>query len=372
MRKYEESKQNGILSTIDWLHEVRIIHFILIPFSWLFELVVLMRNWMYDRNMLAIHDVGIPVISVGNLTVGGTGKTPVVIFIADRLMHAGKKVSVVSRGYKRRSNGPVLVSDGKNILTDSKNGGDEPVEIAQRFPGVVIGVDEKRSRIARRIVEEFHPDVMIMDDGFQHRALKRDYDIVIVSARQNPMKTAMLPAGRRRESLHSLKRASMVIITKSENAMMTESLRQHIREFTKAPIAACSFKPVFVHDHSRSINIKLDEVKGKKCVAFCGVGEPESFFQSVIGIGISTTNRVIFSDHHHYTISESEDIIGLGKNNKCDFILTTEKDIAGMDSAVYQILKNRSTLCSLTMTAEFVEGEEVFMNYIQNAIGKNN
>ena len=174
----------------------------------------MIRNWLFDIGILKSVDVGVPVISVGNITAGGTGKTPIVENIAKIFIEQGKKVAIVSRGFGRASRGTVVVSDGKNILAKAKDAGDEPLYLAQRFNSVIVVVDEQRVRGAQLAVTKYGAEIILLDDGFQHRYLKRDIDIVLMDSQNSPFVTSLLPAGYRREPLRSLQRANAIIWTK--------------------------------------------------------------------------------------------------------------------------------------------------------------
>ena len=186
---------------------------LLLPFSWLFRVGVRLRNMAFDHAWLITRELPCPVISVGNLTVGGTGKTPMVIYLAEKIQKMGFKPAILSRGYRRKGKGTTIVSDGRKPPLDYTESGDEPALMAQRLPKIPIVVDEIRFRGGTHLVRKFDPDVVILDDGFQHRWLHRDLDIVLMDAASPFSDGKMLPAGRLREPPKNLKRADLVAIT---------------------------------------------------------------------------------------------------------------------------------------------------------------
>ena len=168
---------------------------LLLPFAWLYAVPITLRNTLFDRGVLKQRAVNVPVISVGNLTVGGTGKTPLVEYIVRYLLALGRRVGVVSRGYKRRSKGVVVVSDGRELRVDARDAGDEPMQIASAFPQAIVVVGERRFDAAQEAVR-LGAEVIVVDDGFQHRYLKRDLNIVVVDSTNDVTAEALLPRRR--------------------------------------------------------------------------------------------------------------------------------------------------------------------------------
>ncbi len=186
----------------------------LLPFSWLYGLAVTVRNLAYDKGWFRQETAGVPVVSVGNITAGGTGKTPLVEYLVRHLVASGKHPAILSRGYRRRSRGVVVVSDGKSMRSDAAMGGDEPVQMARKLATVPVVVAERRIAAARVAVRDFHADVLVLDDGFQHRSLKRDLNILIMDSRRDLVREPLLPVGLRREPLAAVRRANLVVLSK--------------------------------------------------------------------------------------------------------------------------------------------------------------
>jgi tetraacyldisaccharide 4'-kinase len=277
-------------------------------------------------SVLRSVSVGVPVISIGNITTGGTGKTPLVVNAAKIILDSGKCVAIISRGYGRKTTGTVVVCDGKTILADALSAGDEPLMMAQDLKTAIVIVDEDRVRGAKKAVVEFGAQVIILDDGFQHRYIKRTKDIVVIDAGQMPFDTMLLPAGYRREWIGSLKRASAVVITKTkdegeaERILKDERLKAVENKFTG------SFRPSGIKHLFSGIARSLEIMNGCSAVLFCGIARPENFRLSVEACGIKVKDLFGFPDHHIYTTAEIESVIASFQKHSADVILTTEKD----------------------------------------------
>ena len=299
----------------------RLRNLFLLPVSWLYGAIVGIRNACYDLQMARTVHVAVPVISVGNITVGGTGKTPFVEYLMTFLQQ--KRIALVSRGYKRTSRGTVIVSNGKERTAGVDAAGDEPFQIARKFPLAAVIVDERKARGARFAVEQFHPDVILVDDGFQHRSLGRTLDIVMLDGRLPLKETALLPLGRRREQLSSLRRADAVVISGTTGV---SGDRSDVREYSDAPQFRIRFKPVSLCNIVTGEKIAVESVSGKSVVAFCGVGNPVSFRQTLDEVGVKVASWMTFPDHYRYSESDLEILRSERENLKADFIVTTEKD----------------------------------------------
>ena len=242
---------------------------VLEPISWLYGCGVVMRNVLYDRGFLHAEHVEVPVLSVGNITTGGTGKTPVVESIAKTFLKHGVRPAVVSRGYKRRTRGLVEVSDGAVVKTTAAECGDEPFLLATRIPRTVVVVDEQRVRGARYAAQKLGAQVMILDDGFQHRALYRNLNIVLIDASHPPFGMSMLPAGHRREPLRSLKRADVILLTKVTPASDSEAIKKRTEKYSAARFFTSSYSVASFRRAKTGFSLDLSGVKGKNAIAFC-------------------------------------------------------------------------------------------------------
>lgn len=300
--------------------------FLLFPLALFYWGAVFWRNLYYAIGFFVTRRLPLPVISVGNLTVGGTGKTPAVIYLAQKLQERGIAPAILSRGYGRNTTGTIVVSDGKKCLANWEEGGDEPYLMAQRLSGVPIVVDEVRYRGGCYIVQNFQPDVLLLDDAFQHRALARDLDIVLLNSQEPVEAYRMLPYGKLREPPFHLRRADVLIWTKRNLARPPVKVRSRIEQ-QGIPILSSR---LIAEPELRSLEgavISSAELKGKKVFAFCGVGDPQSFFNLLEKAGVEIVERIAYDDHHRYKRDDIQRMIGLGEKNGIEYFITTEKDI---------------------------------------------
>lgn len=298
----------------------------LLPFSLVYGAVVLVRNWFFDIGLLPVTKVAVPVISVGNISVGGTGKTPLVEYLAHLLREQGKKVAVISRGYKRTTRGYVVVSNGAQRCAEASESGDEPAQMAEKLDGVVVVVDENRVRAAQRVVRDFRVNTIILDDGFQHRYLHRHLDLVVVTAEETTSFVPLLPAGNRRETLSSLQRADAVVVSRWRRAEDLAQARKVLERWNK-PVVGMSLRPtMLVHAASRRQE-ELGTIKGKNAVAFSGIGQPEAFEWTLESLAVNVVQHHRFLDHYRFRPRDIEEVIESYKRSRAEYILTTEKDL---------------------------------------------
>lgn len=274
-----------------------------------------MRTVAYATRLLKRERLPIPVVSVGNLTCGGTGKTPVTIDIANRLAEAGWRPAVLSRGYRRQSKVPYLVLEDD---TSAQEAGDEPVLIHQNLPAGTVIVGARRA-VTGRLAVELGCNVAVLDDGFQHIQLARNYDVVLVDYNDNPERDSVLPSGRLREPIVALGRATSVVIARAPeglDAARVADLRSMIRKHNPhADITVCKFRPYADVD-----------LAGARVVAFAGIARPSGFQASVSQLGATLTAFEKFPDHHWYTVKDVHKLANLVRTRRADLIVTTEKD----------------------------------------------
>ncbi|MGH7256113.1 MAG: tetraacyldisaccharide 4'-kinase, partial [Nitrospirales bacterium] len=265
--------------------------------------VVRTRLHLYARGWLRRTTLPCRVISVGNLTVGGTGKTPLVIALASWMQARGERVGVLSRGYGRRSrSASVLVSDGRRVLAGPEEAGDEPQVIARRCPGVVVAVGADRARLGRWVLGQFPLSCLILDDGFQHLALQRDVDLLVIDASDPRGLADLLPAGRLREPLEGAARASAVILTRADDPVDVKSVLAALREAIgkePAPITVSFFAENLV-DPVTGAEEPAERLSGRHIVAFSGIGNPSGFRQTLVNSGARLLAERVFHDHHVY------------------------------------------------------------------------
>ncbi len=304
---------------------------ILQPFSYLYGAVVAVRNMFFENNVLRSVRVPVPVISVGNITSGGTGKTPIVELIAAMVRDAGKRAAIVSRGYGRLTSGFMLVSDGITVFAGADEAGDEAFQMAKKLRGVPVIADEVRTHGALLAIERCLADVVVLDDGFQHRALRRDCDIVLIDALHEPWHMPMLPAGHRREPLSSLRRADAVIVTKCAPQTDRTALEHRVRQFTDAPVFTSSYAPVSCVERGSGESTPVSSLRNTTAVVFCGIGQPESFRHTVESLGIRIASFHAFGDHHRFTVRDLRELTQAMARTGAGYLLTTEKDACRLD-----------------------------------------
>jgi len=312
--------------------------------SKLFELIIKARRFLYNIRILRDSTLGVQVIAIGNLTVGGTGKTPVVEKFARALRDEGRNVAILSRGYRSRpppihqwllnkiflrddSTPPRVVSDGKSLLLDSEMAGDEPYMLASNLRDVVVLVDKDRVKSGRYAIENFGCDTLLLDDGFQYWKLKgRRLDIVLID-RQQPFgnNERLLPRGTLREPPSHLARANTIFITKSDGD--TGELRRRIAQFNPlAGIIECIHHPLYLEDVFTGQRVGLDFLKGRKLASVSGIAQPESFERSLVALGADLVYSKRFADHHRFKQQEVINAINRGKKRQAEVIITTQKD----------------------------------------------
>lgn len=334
---------------------------ILLPLAWIYGLLVAARQRAFDLGWLSQESAGVPVISVGNLTTGGTGKTPLVELLLSLLLRRGCAPAVVSRGYGRKSRGVRIVSSGGKVHCDAREGGDEPVQVAKKFPGVSVVVGERRVEAARTAVRQCGADVIVMDDGFQHRYLRRDLDILVMDARRDIREEPLLPAGARREWLTGINRADLLVFSRSSGSEppawagglrgvregKTVTLRHRIGGFVafKDRTAALPVGPVF---------------------AFSGIGDHHLFTGSLQDRGLIVAGDQKFPDHHFYSAGDLASIVSHAGDTGAHTIVTTEKDASRLDGVT--IPEGLSGLHYAVLELEVLAGGETLERMIDSIL----
>jgi tetraacyldisaccharide 4'-kinase len=302
---------------------------ILFPFTILASLYGLtcrLRILLYEKGMLPRKKVDCLVVSIGNLTVGGTGKTPFTIFLAKKWQERGYAVGIVSRGYRGTYKGPLrLVTDGQEILEKPETAGDEPYLMAQRLKGIPILVSSDRYKACRWLLERFDLDVILLDDGFQHIRLHRDLNILLVDATNPFGNGALLPRGALREPLSEVRRADVVIFTRSEDADDASEWISEIERFGR-PCIRTTFQPTRLIHVVNGTSLPPSTLVKEPVLGFCGIGNPDSFAMLLKRLGGDLREQVIFRDHHSYQRSDLEKIRKEAAQLGVKWVITTEKD----------------------------------------------
>jgi tetraacyldisaccharide 4'-kinase len=296
-------------------------------------MVARLRALLYDWGWFDQRRLPVPVLSVGNLTLGGTGKTPVVILIADWLLTQGIRVAILSRGYRRTSTTQyLLVSNGERLLVGPHEAGDEPFLMAQRCPKAIVAVGADRYELGAWVLERFPIDCVVLDDGFQHQGLYRDVNLLLVDATDAAGLGALAPAGRLREPLRAAARATAIVLTRADvPAQMAEVCRrlQATLGSMPDPIQAV-FRPESLVSVTTGASQPLSWSKGKTALLCSGVGHTGSFRSLVEGIGVKILDEVAYADHHAYTSQDVERLRARAAELQAELVMTTEKDACKM------------------------------------------
>ncbi len=312
-------------------------------FSLVYTRAVQTRLSLYRRRILRSQELGCPVVSIGNLTVGGTGKTPVAEMLARELQKRGRRVAILSRGYKsvprpfiqRLRNKifrhldlfpPRIVSDGRRVLLDSRRAGDEPHMLAKNLPGVCVLVDKDRVKSGLHALRHFNSDVLLLDDGLQYQRLRHRLDIVLVD-RQAPFGNEhLLPRGTLREPPSNLRRASYIIVTKSGPDPDDNLIRRLHGLNRTAAIIECDHAPRYWQDLRTGEKFPLEHLKNRHVGAMSGIARPESFEEGVRSLGAVVEITKAFADHHRFTKKEILRFLEWCDRRSLDALVTTEKD----------------------------------------------
>src|SRR5436190_15764235 len=369
-RRLENLEQFGIDVVLERRHGFRagILRGILYALSFVYERLVQLRLYLYRKRVFRERALGCLVISIGNLTVGGTGKTPIVEKFARALQSGGRRVAILSRGYKsvprKRSwldrikktdvDPPRVVSDGKSLLLDSLTAGDEPYMLAHNLRDVIVLVDKDRVKSGRFAIDKWNIDTLLLDDGLQYLHLKHRLDMVLVD-RQAPFGNEfLLPRGTLRESPRNLRRASYIFITKSTGEP-NNALIQRIRRYNRtAEIIECAHQPLHLENVQTGEQIPLERLRDTYIGSLCGIAAPESFEEglSKLGARLELTKR--YTDHHRYTEAELQSFINRCVRRDLEMIVTTEKDAVRFPP----LGKVDVPICFLRVEIEILSGHE--------------
>ena len=353
------------------------LRFVLRQLSRLFGLIVQTRLRLYMWGILRPHTLGCQVLSVGNLTVGGTGKTPVVEVFARSLQEQGRKVAILSRGYKRKKAPlwtrikqrltfqkygppPLVVSDGNRLLLDSSISGDEPYMLASNLPNVAVIVAKNRVNAGQYAIRKLGCDTLILDDGFQYMRLRHRLDVVLVD-RTNPFGNRhVLPRGLLREPVRNIRRAGFIFITKS-NGDGAPELKQQLRQLNPhAEISECRHCAQYIQNVYTGERQDLSALQGLAVVAVSAIAVPAGFEEELRRQGAQVLDHTCYADHHRYTQQEIINLINRAIQLGAQAILTTEKD-----AVRFPFIERRDIpLYFLRVEIEMLSGSEAFKDWI--------
>jgi tetraacyldisaccharide 4'-kinase len=314
---------------------------LLSPAANLYEAGVRLRNWLYSNGLFRVHQLKQPVISVGNLTMGGTGKTPTVIALGQLLQRAGYLVSVLLRGYKGLNRGrPLLVSNGRTILTDSRMAGDEALVIAKNLPTALVAVAKNRAQAGAWVESHFPVDVHLLDDGFQHRKVHRNLDLVMIDV-TNPFDGGKLPPlGKLREPLEGLSRSDAVILSRTQIGQAYPFIIDTIRSHNSGIPCFLSrqrFASATIFHQGQAVTVR--NLQNTRALAFAGIANTRQFFKSLKEWGVGLVDMLSFPDHHRYRPEDLDRIKERCLELGIDTVVTTEKDLENFEACRFDPLR---------------------------------
>ena len=340
---------------------------ILLPFSALYGGVVAVRNAGYDSGFFKVKRLPRPVVSVGNISVGGSGKTPFVMLLLEKLMAMGKRPAVLSRGYRRLTKELVIACPRQGSEPDIQMLGDEPALISMRFPDVPVAVHADRHRAGEEVLEKYGADVFVLDDGLQNRELHRDIDFVLISRSLYDLRDSYLPAGNLRDSRSRIKQADVIVLTSHGTAEVDLTYDALLGKYSNAPVAGVNFVGSDLTDHAGAHH-PLEFLREKKVAAFCGIARPERFFENASGLSGELISKRQFPDHHWY---DEYDIDGVFEGEEEVIAITTAKDAVRIfnDEELMQ-LEDIRRIYSLNEKAVIEFGDEHIENALRGVFGR--
>ena len=335
----------------------------LAPLSLLYGAAMTTRSALYRQQIFRTRKVGAPVISVGNITTGGTGKSPLVAWIARELSNRGRCVCILTRGYGRSNQDQrVVVSDGQEILSDVAHGGDEPMMLAEALRGrAAIVCDADRVTAANWAIKNLNSDVLILDDGFQHQRIARDLDIVTVDS-TNPFGNGwLLPAGDLREPVGGLRRADCIVATRTGAGQPTD-LHGRLAKLTDAPILKSRTVVKAIRGLNSTQAIDEHSLRNTPLAAFCGIGNPNAFFEQLRNEGLGVQYTAAFRDHHVYTQTDIDQLTLESRKRNAQIFLTTTKDAVKLSDLRFELP------CYVVETEMEITGADKLLSLIDSAI----
>lgn len=330
-----------------------ILRYLLFPFSILYGCITSIRNFLFDRGILKSYSFDIPVIAVGNLSVGGTGKTPQIEYLI-RLLSDNYKIATLSRGYKRKSKGFILA----DITTTAALLGDEPFQFYKKFPKIQVAVDaDRKNGIERLLSQSDKPDVILLDDAFQHRKVKAGFYILLTSYDDLFYKDFMLPTGNLRESRNGANRADLIIVTKCPKNLSYEEQNNIRNEIGLDKDIFFTFIDYDEKVYSADKELEVNSIKNSDKLLVAGIAKPEPFFRH---LDAKTNEKISFPDHHNFSDSDIDNIKNKSKNS---LIITTEKDFVRLNGKL-----SNEQLFYLPIKSKFINNELVFNSEIMKFI----
>jgi tetraacyldisaccharide 4'-kinase len=343
------------------------------PFEWIlyassevYQLAARLRAHLYDKDVLKQKSLPCKVLSIGNITVGGTGKTPMVQYVADLLQRFGLKVAVISRGYGGSAQGSGgIVSDGTTTWMGTQASGDEPQLLASRLKGIPLLVGRDRYQAGKLAISRFGASVLVLDDGFQHLALKRDLNLLLLDSTRPFGNGHCIPRGPLREPVAQIKRASALVLTRWAEDSHWNAQGSILETYAPGrPIFRCMHMAERLFVAGQEKPIALATLEGKRLFAFSGIARNESFRETVSGLGGDIVGFLEFSDHHQYAHHDIKSIWKRATDGRVDSIITTEKDLVNLGTDI----PSTPRLLVLGIGISFGEDAEAFASYLKTKI----
>ncbi|MFB0521960.1 MAG: tetraacyldisaccharide 4'-kinase [Desulfatiglandales bacterium] len=353
-------------SIIHQKKERKAITFFLRIISFLYGLAIQLRLIAYRFGLLGTKSLPAFVVSIGNITTGGTGKTPFVALLAEWAGENGFKAAILSRGYKGKgSHDALVVSDGKTVLASVDDAGDEPFLLARKLSSIPVLISKNRHRIGSLALRRFGAELLLLDDGYQHLSLKRDLNILLLDAKRQFGNGSLLPLGPLREPYKQIERADIIVITKCTGEHPPDGLVDFLKKnFPRKPIFRSGhfpdqiIFPLVGKAHPPGI------LSGKNVVAFAGLAYPDDFLEMVRGLGAHIIQFYSFSDHHSFSKDEIKELVSWKRRSDVDFLLTTEKDWVRIDGKTGDDLD----IAFLTIRARFISDSDTFFDILRERI----
>jgi len=337
---------------------------LLYPFSLLYACIISIRNKFFDWQILASKSYTLPIISVGNITVGGTGKTPLSEYII-RLLKDDYKITLLSRGYKRKTKGALLANKSSSAQTI----GDEPYQIKQKFPDINITVAEKRVEGMEIIIKNTLTDVVLMDDAYQHRYVKPGFSILVIDYNRPLWKDCVFPAGNLRETKNGQKRANLIVVNKCPKDMTAEEKDLWLKKVKALPLQHVFFTSInYGLPQPIMPENKISFPSGLPIVALAGIAQPQGFF-TYLKNHYKVDDELRYPDHHHFSEKDLQKISEKILNQNIKALITTEKDAVRFEQLPQEV-KDKSWYIPIQLKVLF-EAEEQFENIIRNYVRNN-
>lgn len=337
---------------------MKLIRFLLFPFAILYGLIMRFRNLFFEKGILESTSFDIPVIAVGNLNMGGTGKSPQIEYLI-RLLQGEKKIAVLSRGYKRKTKGYVLINETHSVL----DVGDEPLQFFKKFPNIHVAVDANRVNGIQRLTKEVNPDIILLDDAFQHRKVKADFYVLLTKYGDLFTKDYVLPRGNLRESRIGAKRADLIVVTKCPQDLSSaqkENIQRKIQKYSDQPIffSAISYES----ETKGTTKLPVEDLKHHEVLLVTGIANPKPMIDHLEDLECSF-EHLSYPDHHNFS---KQDLISI--KNSFNKILSREKILLTTEKDYMRLYHRIDELSYLEIRSEFLSGKDEFDNAILSVV----